>query len=65
LLEASVGLNSRFVDACSASQKVDGTRTVASRLSGPQHVNAELQCCGRSLWYEFTDGAVRPSRPGR
>ena len=43
LLDASVGLNSRFVDACSASQKVEGTRTVASRLSGPQHVNAELQ----------------------
>jgi hypothetical protein len=41
--DASAGLYSRFVDAASEPQNADGTRTVASRLSGPQHVNAELQ----------------------
>ena len=43
---------------------MEGTRTVASRLSGPQQTNAELQCCGSSRWNEFTEGAVKASRAG-
>ena len=61
---ASDGLNSRLVDGSSSPQNVDGTRTVASRLSGPQHTNAELQCCGRSRRNELNDGAVSASRAG-
>ena len=64
LPEASVGLNSRFVEACSSSRNGDGTLTVASRLSGPQHTYAELQERGLRRWYELNDGAVSPSRPG-
>jgi hypothetical protein len=61
---ASAGLYSRLVEGSSNPQNVDGTRTVASRLSGPQQTNAELQCCGSSRRKELNDGAVRASSAG-
>src|SRR5262249_56047563 len=50
LAEASAGLYSRVVEASSSPQKVDGTRRGASRVSGPQQVNAEPQGSGSKGW---------------
>src|SRR5205823_6508495 len=61
----SAALSSTFVEASSAPRKSDGTRTGASRLSWPQHVNAPAQYWGTIRWYELKLGAVRPQRPGR
>src|SRR2546425_7455050 len=65
LHEVSIGFSSRFVEAASRPQKVDGTRMDASRLSGPQHTYAEDQKCGWRRRYELNDGAVSPRSPGR
>ena len=62
---ASADLSSTFVEASSEPQKSDGTRTGASRLSWPQHVNAPAQYWGTMRWYELKLGAARPQRPGR
>src|SRR5213080_1591984 len=56
LQDASIGLYSRLAEAISWPQNVEGTRTAASRLSGPQHTYAELQCSGRRRWKELSVG---------
>src|SRR5438477_9731082 len=63
--EPSTALTSMLVLASTRPRNGDATRTAASRLSGPQHVYAELHMLGASRRYEFTDGQVTASSPGR
>src|SRR3989442_4569912 len=63
--EPSTGLISMFVVASTLPLNGEATRTAASRLSGPQHVYAELHMFGFNLRYELTLGHVTASKAGR
>src|SRR5262249_51292214 len=63
--DESDALSSALVEPARSDANVEGTRTAASRLSGPHAVKAELQKCGWSRRYEFTLGHVSASRAGR
>src|SRR5947207_8764743 len=65
LAEPSTALISMLVLASTRPLNGEATRTAASRLSGPQHVYAELHVLGARRRYELTLGHVSARNAGR